>query len=350
MTTATATTSTTRVWWQPWRIALGLFCFFLMVWAPEAVINRYWIREAWDSVLPGFGDSDLRKFTMRSHLTLGALALFCAPIQIVTPFVRGWRNTIGVDGVRQTNWYRVLHRNSGRIYIACAILSYVCGQWFIVLKEFRLVGGYNMGVAFSLAGFVIAYFAYMAWKTAPTRNSLGDITPKNNNGYTIEDHRNYAIRSFSQIIAPLLYRIDYLILMVYQMYRTPYMLTNDPRGETLVCNEHNICNDYCRPLDVIMCWVYWMGPWAVAELVIIYLPKHRTASTVPEGETTPLMEQDGSSSKTTTTEDVGEPSLGNHHTKRSVWVLNVLGCFALGVALLGTAPILIGVLSKKFLA
>mmetsp|Transcript_18163 Transcript_18163/g.37780 ORF Transcript_18163/g.37780 Transcript_18163/m.37780 type:complete len:392 (+) Transcript_18163:254-1429(+) len=300
-TNANATPSV-LVWRWPWRFAMVMFFFFAVLWAHDVVIKRYWIDEGWDVALPGLGDSDLRKFTIRTHMTFGVIALLLSPIQMTTPFVKGWQKKNGTaTDVRGgiSNWYRTLHRYTGRVYIVCAILSFFFGQWFIILKEFRLVGGYNMGVAFSGAGFFIAYFAYMTWRTAPTRN----INSNNNGGheYTIEDHRNYAIRSFSQIIAPFLYRYEYFIVQITKIWETPSFFKDDPRGTKLVCDEHNVCDDYLRPFDAMFCWFYWMSAWAVAEIVIAYLPKHRryqTSSSAPattvatnETDRSPLLEE-----------------------------------------------------------
>mmetsp|Transcript_2296 Transcript_2296/g.5249 ORF Transcript_2296/g.5249 Transcript_2296/m.5249 type:complete len:370 (-) Transcript_2296:360-1469(-) len=357
-TTTTTTIAAPRVGWLPWRIALLFFFIFVVVWANDAVVNRYWISEAWESVLPGLGDSDLRKLTMRSHLTLGAIGLVFSPIQMITPFLRGWKTTrITASGVRQTNWYRVLHRTSGRIYIGCAILSYVFGQWFVLLKQFRLTGGYNMGVAFSLAGMALAYFAWMVWRTAPTRDSAGNVTPKNNLGYTVEDHRNYAIRSFSQIIAPIVYRYEYLLLLVLKLYRTPYLFNDDPRGEKLDCDEHNVCDDYRRPLDAFQCWFYWMGSWAVAEIVILCLPKKHGASpppsSVPNAETTLLLDgvtatddnndNDNNGNGKDKDKDNKDKDKDSEHryTQRSARVLNFLGWFLLVLTGVATVPIVI---------
>lgn len=138
-----------------------------------------------------------------------------------------------------------------------------------------LVGGYNMGASFSFAGFCIAYFAYMTWKTAPTKNNDNHHNENNHNRYTIEDHRNYAIRSFSQIIAPVLYRYWYSLLILLKMYRTPYMYNTNDGKNNLVCDDRNVCHDFLRPFDAVYCWLYWISSWIVAEIIIACLPKHQ---------------------------------------------------------------------------
>lgn len=306
-----------RMWRKPWIASLVLFFFFFFLWAPSAVIDRYWVGQKWEFALPGLNTSTLRKHTMRMHLTLGAFAVLISPIQIITPFTSGWKRS-------RNNWRRTLHRYSGRIYTICAIFSYILGQWFIILKKMLLVGGYNMGIAFSFAGLTIAYFAYMTWKTAPKRNTRSSE-------YTIQDHRNYAIRSFSQMIAPILYRYWYLLLMIYKLYRTPYLNSGHPSGEELVCDDRDVCDDYKRPFDAIFCWLYWMSSWAVAEVVIVCLPDHQERKvgvidgTLGEGESTALLLEDQQSTKG------DESKLKNDDEIRKIdrlkiLVLNFVGC------------------------
>jgi len=340
------------VWRKPWITALVLFFVFYILWAHGVVIKRYWILEDWEASLPGLGESALRKLSMRYHMTFGAIAIFFTPIQMITPFTSRWKKN-GDSMAR--NWYRRIHRYSGRVYVMCAILAFVFGQWFICLKRFTLVGGYNMGAAFSLAGFSIAYFAYMTWKTAPSK--------KTNGRYTIEDHRNYAIRSFSQIIAPLLYRYWYVLLAVLNVHRTPYLNNGDAnKGENLVCDDRNVCHDYLRPFDAIYCWLYWISALIVAEVVIACLPRHqkRMISTVsvPENEMeAPLLEtlqptmdessHTDSNDTNTESDDTQEESqparaIANEKDDRpNTWVVNFVGCLLAVLTAMVTGPILL---------
>lgn len=283
-------------------------------------------------------------------MTCGGVAILCSPIQMVTPFTSGWKK-VGI------NWYRRLHRVSGRIYVVGAILSFFFGQWFILLKEFVLVGGLNMGVAFSFAGFAIAYFAYMTWKTAPSRaaNRAGD------SGYTVEDHRNYAIRSFSQIIAPFLYRYWYTLLVILGVYRVPGVLGGDvDKGENLVCDNRDVCADYERPFDAIFCWLYWISSWMVAEVVIACLPKHQKEQTVTVSSAEGEMEVPLLNTTTDTTGTTEPPTSGDTHEEipsasaiscdknnRSILVVNLIGCLMAVLAIAVSGPILLAMITKK---
>lgn len=280
--------------------------------------------------------SALRKFTIRNHMTFGGIAILCSPIQLFTPFTAAWKKR-GVN-----NWYRKVHRYSGRVYVICAILSFIFGQWFIFLKEFVLVGGYNMGVAFSAAGFAIAYFAYMTWKTAPTNNPDGR--------YTVTDHRNWAIRSVAQIVAPVLYRYWYTLLLIFKVYQTPYLNGGDNEGkDKLVCNDRDVCGDYLRPFDFLFCWLYWLSAWAVAEIIILFLPEHKSSATMPGSEDpmeAPLL--------TTTPESGGNSNamengqVEGSDNKSAPRVVNFVGCLLAVLTIVVSGPIMIGLVASIF--
>ena len=88
------------------------------------------------------------------------------------------------------------HRWSGRLYVASACGASLCGCFFVLLKGFKLSGGYNMGAAFLLAGgwfgVAAAMTAVRAWQQRYAA------------------HRAWAIRSYSQVLAPMLYRYWYV--------------------------------------------------------------------------------------------------------------------------------------------
>eukprot|EP00535_Pseudo-nitzschia_heimii_P009120 CAMPEP_0197191974 /NCGR_PEP_ID=MMETSP1423-20130617/24337_1 /TAXON_ID=476441 /ORGANISM="Pseudo-nitzschia heimii, Strain UNC1101" /LENGTH=270 /DNA_ID=CAMNT_0042644773 /DNA_START=482 /DNA_END=1292 /DNA_ORIENTATION=- len=240
-------------------------------------------------------------------------------------------------------------------------MAFFFGQWFIILKEFILVGGYNMGVSFSLFGFVLAYFAYMTWKTAPSKNA--DST------YTIEDHRNYAIRSFSQIIAPILYRYWYTILIFLKIYRTPYDYGGDAnKGEKLICDDRDICQDYLRPFDALHCWLYWIGAWAVAEMIIVSLPRHQAEVIVNEAfvqgdetktsllKTFDPKEEEVSLTDSSTMEDgIFQEVNSSKHIITNDYenddaitpVIAIVGCILAVLAAIGATPILFLFVSKS---
>jgi len=347
------------VWRKPWVVAVVLFSVFFVLWAYLVVIKRYWIDERFEAALPGLATSALRKVSMRLHMTFGALAIACSLIQMITPFTSGWKR--GKDSSTTRNFYRRVHRYMGRIYVLCCIMAFFFGQWFIILKEFILVGGYNMGISFSLAGFAIAYFAYMTWKTAPSNNADGK--------YTIEDHRNYAIRSFSQIIAPILYRYWYVILMMLKIYRTPYLNGgNVNKGENLICDDRNVCRDYLRPFDAVYCWLYWISAWIVAEIIIACLPMHQaeivTTEIFLEGDAAniplltnlhPTTDENSQTEDTSRTCTTGSDSVREENSsscpianesisaKANVpiaSVVNFFGCLLAVLAAMGTFPML----------
>jgi hypothetical protein len=242
------------VWAWPWVVFLVFLYTFILFWVYFAILQRYWIKLKWNDALPGLDKSAARKFTMRMHMTMGAVSLILGPFQFIPAF-------------RKLPKLRGIHRWSGRIYCVCAMLSSLFGLWFISLKE-KLVGGYNMTTAFSVAGVAIGAFAFKAWQTARAARF------SDNNNYKkalfLQVHRDWGIRSYSQILAPALYRYWYIMMELFGLYRTPIPLRNGG-----YCDEHDQCPDYSRTWDAIYCWVYWMSAWLVAEFIIWSLPAYK---------------------------------------------------------------------------
>lgn len=223
-----------------------------------------------------------------------------------------------------------------------------------------------MGAAFSFAGFFIAYFAYMTWKTAPSKHKQNNNTSTSDNNhyqkYTIENHRNYAIRSVSQIIAPVLYRYWYLVMIILRLYVPPpeynesnYKTNDDDDDESLplICDDHNVCSDYERPVDAIFCWLYWISAWIVAEIVIICLPNHKskanninTTTATQDNQdmehTTLLTRIDDNARNTDNRNNINSHGSDNNMNgeKSFVSVVNFLGCFLAGITIMVTGYIL----------
>mmetsp|Transcript_23315 Transcript_23315/g.55272 ORF Transcript_23315/g.55272 Transcript_23315/m.55272 type:complete len:324 (+) Transcript_23315:578-1549(+) len=196
-------------------------------------------------------------------MTAGAIGMLLGPIQFA-PYIR--------------KHHRVLHRWTGRFYCTCGMLACFFGEWFIVLKG-RLVGGWNMTAAFAVAGLAIGYTSFMTWKTsrnakfsATTATATASTTSNRDavgrpNRHNFENHRNWAIRSYAQMVAPALYRYWYIFMEIFGLYRTPKPLRNGG-----YCDEHDFCPDYARLLDAAYCWIYWISAGIVAEIIIHYLP------------------------------------------------------------------------------
>jgi Predicted membrane protein (DUF2306) len=140
------------VWTWPWVVAAVFLYVFVLFWMNYSIVRRYWIKHLWNEALPGLDTTALHKFTMRMHMTAGAVSILLGPVQFVSYFRRNER-------------LRWVHRYTGRLYCVCGMLSSVFGLWFILLKK-RLVGGYNMTASFALAGALIGILAWKAWQTA----------------------------------------------------------------------------------------------------------------------------------------------------------------------------------------
>ncbi|KAG7356393.1 DUF2306 domain containing membrane protein [Nitzschia inconspicua] len=300
-TTAAAATSIQQtnkrvnVWAWPWVVFLIFLYIFILFWVNYAILQRYWILHKWNDALPGLDKTELRKFTMRSHMTAGAVAMLLGPIQFIPAF-------------RRRPSLRCIHRWSGRLYCTCAMLSSVFGLWFIALKK-QLVGGYNMTASFSMAGIAIGLTSFMAWKTARAARSCANVSQEK---ALFIRHRNWGIRSFAQILAPALYRYWYSMMELFHIYNVPVPLRM--RG---YCDANDQCPDYSRPWDSVYTWLYWISAGLVAEIIIYFLPsfdnsigEHGSDATVEEEQaalTSPLL------SRSSEGQDP-PPSVGNSTT------------------------------------
>ncbi len=258
--TPTSNRKKSRVLALPWIVMLIALYAFTLPWINFAIVQRYFLKPDWGAALPGLNSTPYRKITMRAHMATGAICLLLGPLQ----FIRRVRTS-----------YPRIHKWSGRIYCVCAMASCVFGLAFIALKR-RLVGGYNMSFAFAAAGLTIGILSLKAWQTARAAKVgvIPDFTP----------HRNWGIRSYSQILAPMLYRYWYIGLQLFNIYKVP--ITPQLGG---FCRSDDVCPDYLRIFDMVHCWTYWLTALGVAELIIYYLPKHEHISTLTTAETSTII-------------------------------------------------------------
>jgi hypothetical protein len=239
------------VWTWPWVVAAIFLYTFIIFWMNFSILRRYWIKQLWDEALPGLGTTELRKFTMRMHMTAGATSILLGPVQFVSYF-------------RRNPKWRWVHRYSGRLYCVCGMLSSIFGLWFIALKK-RLVGGYNMTASFATAGALIGILSYRAWQTARAAK-FGTLSITDRSAAFVV-HHNWAIRSYFQIVAPALYRYWYTLMALFDLYKTP-----QPISMGGYCDAHNYCPEYARPWDAVYTWLYWVSAGVIAECIIYFLP------------------------------------------------------------------------------
>lgn len=159
------TKTSVYVWTWPWTIALSQLYLFTLIWVAFAIIRRYLVKGNWQDALPGLDDTAWHQWCMGGHMTTGAVALLLGPWQFW--LMRGHRrNRTTTDAVNTTStMQKFLHRWMGRMYCSSALLSSILGCTFIVLKG-KLVGGWNMTVAFAAAGTTFGVMAYQTWIAA----------------------------------------------------------------------------------------------------------------------------------------------------------------------------------------
>ena len=113
-----------------------------------------------------------------THMILGGVITFLAPVQLITPLRRR---------------YPALHRWSGRIIATSAFLTAVGGLSYIALRG--TIGGWPMDAGFTIYGVLMLWAGAMTWRLA----RRGDF----------ERHSAWALRFFWLAIGSWLYRAQY---------------------------------------------------------------------------------------------------------------------------------------------
>ncbi len=113
-----------------------------------------------------------------SHMLAGAVITLLVPFQLIGPLRRRAPK---------------LHRWSGRIIAACAIITAIGGLIYIPLRG--TIGGWPMDAGFTLYGMLILLTATQTYRFARARR--------------VTDHNAWALRLFWLAIGSWLYRVHY---------------------------------------------------------------------------------------------------------------------------------------------
>ncbi|KAL7481713.1 hypothetical protein ACHAW6_007386 [Cyclotella cf. meneghiniana] len=233
---------TSALQWSWILLNLSLYAFAIP-WMLSGIINQYFISKNYDSTLPGLDDTAARIFFIGAHMGLGLVCLLLYPLQFF-------------QCIRKR--YPTFHRWSGRLSLISAVFASFCGLVFICLKKFRLVGGINMGIAFFLYGVVFGTCAAVTGYYARKRE--------------FRRHKNWAIRSYSQILATMLYRYYYAVL-------GGFGAVHSPDETNLECGPDDVCDYFLKPFDALHVWTFFLVPLLFAEAVV-YLLRDQAMSDV----------------------------------------------------------------------
>ena len=228
----------------PWVLLNVSLYAFAIPWMLSAIINQYFISKEYGDTLPGLDDTTARIFFISAHMGLGLICLLLYPLQFF-------------GCIRKR--FPVFHRWSGRISLVAAVFASLCGIVFICLKKFHLVGGINMGIAFFVYGLVFGTCAVMTGYFARKRE--------------FRRHKNWAIRSYSQILATMLYRYYYAVLGGFGAVHSP------DQSDGLYCDELDVCDYFLKPFDAIHAWTFFIVPLLFAEAVVYLLREQSKADT-----------------------------------------------------------------------
>jgi len=223
-----------NVTWWPWIVSFTAVYTLALPWIFAEVWMNYLVNNDWQRTLPGLDTTSVLKVAMGGHFLAGSLIMLSYPFQFI-------------PSMRQR--YAYMHRWNGRLSFSLTLACVVAGMTFIGAKG-KLVGGWNMSVAFSLAGMLMGVCAFVSWRFACLKD--------------FERHANWAIRAFSQVVSPFLYRYWYNAA-AFLGYRMPAPYQNGNGGE--VCAD-DFCPAYVRPFDALHCWTYWLLSLAIAEAII----------------------------------------------------------------------------------
>lgn len=175
----------------------------------------------WTSLtgLPEIGSLYYPALFMYLHILCGSIAMLAGLVQILSIF----RKKI-----------MVVHRLFGNIACISSMLVCIFGNLYIYC--FGTVGGINMSIAFSIAGWILGSFALITLIYARSHNH--------------HKHRNWALRTFAMIYSSLFYRVCYFTL---------YFLFN---------YQVNSPEDFSRPLDEFLDWFFFLFPLFCAECFV----------------------------------------------------------------------------------
>lgn len=123
-------------------------------------------------------DIPLANVSIFTHMLAGALITFLAPMQLMGPVRRRWP---------------ALHRITGRILVATAILTALGGLGYILIRG--TIGGPMMSIGFSLYGALMLFCAVQTIRFARQG--------------AIARHRAMALRLFWLAMGSWLYRVHY---------------------------------------------------------------------------------------------------------------------------------------------
>lgn len=197
-------------------VSIGAFAAsILATYVRHALQNQ---AELWnDGFLPGLFDPDriLATVGIGLHFVTGAALMLVIPLQLIAPLRRR---------------YPSMHRWSGRVIVAAALLTGFGGLCFILAKG--TIGGLPMSIGFGIYGALMALASVNTLRFARAREWAR--------------HRAWAIRLFTLVIASWLYRVEYL-------------------GWSIATNGIGRTKTFDGPFDIFMVFFFYLGALAVAE-------------------------------------------------------------------------------------
>ncbi len=171
------------------------------------------------NILYNMGNLYIPAFGMYLHLWCGVFIMILGLVQILPIF--------------RKKKFMFVHRIIGTVVCVFSLLTSIGGNIFIYTTG--TVGGINMDIAFSIAGWILFFLALMTYITART--------------HRIKNHREWALRLWAMIYSSLFYRLSYFFLFI-----CGYSFTNS--------------DDFYRPVDEFLDWWFFVVPLFCMEMYI----------------------------------------------------------------------------------
>ena len=171
----------TRGWFAVTALGQLLFVAFILLFYYTSVLSGDYA--AWNAkpLITGYVEGDTagnRQFAW--HVLAAAVITTCGLLQLVPKIRSRWP---------------VLHRWSGRLFLAMALILSIGGLWLVWVRgSYMTVPG---AIAISMDGVLILWFATMAWITARRRDFAA--------------HRRWALRTFIVASGVWFMRLGYIV-------------------------------------------------------------------------------------------------------------------------------------------
>jgi hypothetical protein len=215
----------------------------------------YLIKNDWNIIIPGLGDTLLKRILIGTYLIGSLVCMYGIPFQALITYFMKSRNKVNLilnyfpdellpigTKVDPSNIYRSVHICNGILITFSLMITSIAGSMYVFV--YGTIGGTTMDIAFGLFGtgtFLFAIFhlvyAYKLWT-------------KNDKNYNTKIHKLITTHLAAIIYSSFFYRVQYAVLFLMD-YPIPDNETPDR---------------YFRPLDQFLVFSFYLIPNAYVAI------------------------------------------------------------------------------------